>query len=99
MPRKIFHYMLNTYYILPQSQLEFSTGNFVVMNTKSIKSSKKPMSVNIQLFFAYKTKFVKNIYPQQQPKNINCQLHIKCSLKCYLKCSQDSFLYNTWNTV
>jgi len=56
MPRKIFHSMLNTYYILPQSQLEFSTGNFAVMNTKSIKSSKKPMSVNIQLFFAYKNK-------------------------------------------
>jgi len=52
MPRKIFH----SYYILPQSQLEFATGNFAVMNTKNVKSGKKPMFVNKQSFFAYKNK-------------------------------------------
>lgn len=41
--------------------MEISTGNFAVMNTKNIKSSKKPMSVNKQSLFAYKTKSVKNI--------------------------------------
>ena len=56
MSRKDFHSMSNIYYILSQSQLEFSTGNFAVMNTKYIKSNMKPMSVNIKLFFAYKSK-------------------------------------------